>query len=377
MLKKIGLIGIGLLLLASCKDLNKGENEDLARAEQPLQWLTLKGKKDLEKKLNIVLVSGDEEYRSEEALPQMAKILSKRHGFNCSVLFSQDSKNLGIINPNYRFNIPGLELLKKADLVIWFTRFRELPVDQMQFLEAYLTAGKPLIGIRTSTHAFNFEDKNHPYAHYGWDYQGENEEWHLGFGKKILGETWYTHHGSHKHQSTRGIISDSEDHPILNGIENGAIWGATDVYGVRTPLSEDSQILILGQTIDRSAEFDEDDLLYGLRETDTIVAKTTGIGDKLYNPNEQMPPIVWLNSYQLKNGKKGNSVTSTIGASTDLIDEEVRRLYINSVYYLLNLEVPKQANVDLIGDYRPNQFSFQSDDYWNSRELKVEDFKIE
>ena len=50
--------------------------------------LTYVGKSDMP---NIVLVSGDEEYRSEEALPQLARILSKTHGFNCTVLFAQDS----------------------------------------------------------------------------------------------------------------------------------------------------------------------------------------------------------------------------------------------------------------------------------------------
>jgi len=56
---------------------------------------------------HIVLISGDEEYRSEEALPQLAKILTKRHGFDCTVLFAQHPDTLGVINPNYTKNIPG------------------------------------------------------------------------------------------------------------------------------------------------------------------------------------------------------------------------------------------------------------------------------
>src|SRR6187200_2638832 len=79
---------------------------------------------------HIVLVSGDEEYRSEEALPQLGKILALRHGFRCTVLFAIDPQD-GTINPNISNNIPGLETLKSADLLILFTRFRNLPDDQM------------------------------------------------------------------------------------------------------------------------------------------------------------------------------------------------------------------------------------------------------
>src|SRR6478735_3282384 len=117
------------------------------------QWLNFEGKADMPR---VVLVSGDEEYRSEEALPQLAKILSARHGFNCTVLFAQDPQKPGIINPNYAQNIPGLENLKSADLMIIFTRFRALPDRQMQYIDDYLKSGKPVIGIRTATHAFNF-----------------------------------------------------------------------------------------------------------------------------------------------------------------------------------------------------------------------------
>src|SRR5437773_9697632 len=91
---------------------------------------------------HIVLVSGDEEYRSEEALPQLGKILAKHHGFKCTVLFAiEDGREIpagggkapslvrtkvGEINPNIS-NIPGLETLATADLMVIFTRFRDLP----------------------------------------------------------------------------------------------------------------------------------------------------------------------------------------------------------------------------------------------------------
>src|SRR4029077_19657060 len=104
---------------------------------------------------HIVLVSGDEEYRSEEGLPQLGKILAKRHGFTCTVLFAIDPKD-GTINPNVS-NIPGLEALTTADLMIILTRFRDLPDEQMKHIIDYVESGRPIIGLRTATHAFNIK----------------------------------------------------------------------------------------------------------------------------------------------------------------------------------------------------------------------------
>src|SRR5436309_8787102 len=88
-------------------------------------WVVYEGSDGPGKGKHVVLVSGDEEYRSEETLPQLAKILAKRHGFTCTVLFAIDPKD-GTINPNVTDNIPGLEKLKTADLMVIFTRFRKL-----------------------------------------------------------------------------------------------------------------------------------------------------------------------------------------------------------------------------------------------------------
>src|SRR6266481_5934672 len=74
------------------------------------QWVTYQGADGPGKGKHVVLICGDEEYRSEETLPQLARILANRHGFKCTVLFAIDPKD-GTINPNRRDNIPGLEAL--------------------------------------------------------------------------------------------------------------------------------------------------------------------------------------------------------------------------------------------------------------------------
>src|SRR4051812_22170698 len=96
-------------------------------------WVTYAGTSGPGAGKQIVLISGDEEYRSEEALPQLAKILAKEHGFKCTVLFSIDPAT-DEINPDILNNIPGLEALDTADCMIIMTRFRDLPDDQMQHI---------------------------------------------------------------------------------------------------------------------------------------------------------------------------------------------------------------------------------------------------
>ncbi|MDX1700715.1 MAG: ThuA domain-containing protein, partial [Melioribacteraceae bacterium] len=327
----------------------------------------------------IVLITGDEEYRSEEALPQLARILSFHHGFNCTVLFAQDPDKPGIINANYLNNIPGLENLESADLMIMFLRFRALPDEQMQHIDNYLKTGKPVYGIRTSTHAFNFEeaDFESQYAHYGNFYEGE-DEWNEGFGRFILGEKWISHHGEHRHQSTRGIAAlGAENHPILNGIKDGDIWGPTDVYGVRLPLPGDSKPIVLGQVINRAGEYDENDNMFGMRESDNELAgmDPDADEDERYDPNNPLMPIAWTKSYQLKGGEKGKVFSTTIGASTDLLSEGTRRMMVNAVFWCLDLDVPEKTNVDIVGEYNPTAFAFLEEDFWLKENRTVESVK--
>src|SRR4051794_7677418 len=196
-----------------------------ARAADP--WVVFDGAEGPGRGKQVVLISGDEEYRSEEALPQLARILARHHGFRCTVLFAIDPKD-GTINPNVRDNIPGLEALRTADLMVLFTRFRDLPDEQMKEIDAYVESGRPILGMRTATHAFDIAPGK-TYARYGW----KSREWDGGFGRRVLGETWINHHGQHGKQSTRGVRAEGvEDLPILRGIDDGDIWGPTDVYAV-------------------------------------------------------------------------------------------------------------------------------------------------
>src|SRR6267143_1768732 len=121
-------------------------------------WVVYEGKEGPGAGKHIVFLSCDEEYRSEEGLPQLAKILAVRHGFKCTVLFSVNPAD-GTIDPNNQNNIPGIEALDHADMCVMLLRFRELPDNKMKHFVDFLNAGKPILGLRTSTHAFAY-DKN-------------------------------------------------------------------------------------------------------------------------------------------------------------------------------------------------------------------------
>jgi hypothetical protein len=295
---------------------------------------------------HVVLVSGDEEYRSEEALPMLGKILAKHHGFKCTVLFAIDAD--GNIDPTVTNNIPGLEALATADLMIIATRFRDLPPDQMRHIDEYLESGRPVIGLRTATHAFNFPpDSDNPYAHYS----RTSTTWDGGFGRQVLGETWIAHHGHHKVQSTRGIVAPGmEKHPIVRGCED--IWGPSDVYEVRLPLPGDSTPLVLGQ------------VLTGMEPTDPVFegeyVQKRGDAETRKTPNAPLMPVAWTKTYTGKSGKPCRVFTTTMGAATDLESEGLRRLVVNAAYWCVGLEdrIPERANVEVVGEYNPTPFGF-------------------
>jgi type 1 glutamine amidotransferase len=298
------------------------------------QWITFSPNEGPGNEQHIVLVSGDDEYRSEEALPMLAKILSEYHGFKTTVLFAIEPSS-GEIKPDYQNNIPGLESLESADLMVLFTRFRELPDEQMKYIDEYVQAGKPIVALRTATHAFAYsEDSESEYAKYS--YNSDVSGWEGGFGRQILGETWIDHHGVHGSEGTRGLIDgimERNDHPVIRGVSD--IWGPTDVYGTR------------------ELEGDVDVLVWG--------ASTNGMtSEALINWENSIMPVAWTKTYTSEQGNTGKVFATTMGSSQDLESEGLRRLLVNASYWALGMEdeVPEKSNVDIIGEYNPTKFGF-------------------
>ncbi len=285
---------------------------------------------------HIVLLAGDEEYRSEEALPMLGKILSQRHGFKCTVLFSVDAD--GIINPKNGKSLSDPAALDSADAVVMSLRFRSWPDEDMARLERFLHAGKPIIALRTSTHAFNGFPAGSRWESWNYNSQG-------GFGKRVLGETWLTHWGRHKVEATRGVIEESQRaNPILRGVAD--IYGDTDVYEAYPPA--DATILVRGIVLQTLASDSAPATYRKTRSTDKVQQDV----------NDPPMPVAWTRLHTNEKGTTNRIFTTTMGSATDLENEGLRRLLVNSVYWGLGMDVPARADVRYVDPYDPSFYGF-------------------
>lgn len=301
----------------------------------PQDRLILEGAKGPGKGKHVVLLAGDEEYRSEEALPQLARILSQRHGFRCTVLFSQNEK--GEIDPTAVRFTPGLEVLAQADLVVMMLRFRQWGDEDMKRFEAYWKSGRPFVAIRTSTHAFNFPPDS-PWRSYSWNSPDG------GFGRQVLGETWLTHWGNHGSQATRGVIA-LPSHPVMKGVKD--VFGPTDVYEAHPP--SDATVLMKGEVVAGMAP--SDSAAIGSKKT------VKGVEQGLNSP---MMPIAWTRELAQPGGVKQRIFTTTMGDAVEVTNEGFRRMLVNAVYWGLKMEklIKPRSDVRLVGDYSPSRFGF-------------------
>jgi type 1 glutamine amidotransferase len=236
---------------------------------------------------HVVFVTGDDEYRSEITMPMIAAILEKAHGFRTSVAYARP-------RPQTKDNIEGLEALGDADLMVMFTRFRQLPDEQLQRILRFTESGKPMIGLRTTTHAFQYPAGS-PHAHL-------ND----GFGLNVFGQKWIVHHG-HRSSTDVALHGENASHPILRGITpfRARSW----LYHV-APLHGDSAVLLDGTSVGsdrahRAAEF----------------------------PLTQ--PVAWTREF-----KGARVFFTTLGHPKDFEHESMRRLLVNAIYWGLGREVP-------------------------------------
>lgn len=308
------------------------------------QWLTYAGGDGPGKGKHIVLISAEQEYRSEQSLPMLAKVLSTHHGFDCTVLFGVNEKGevdptapvfpeKGKENEFKPHHIPGLEHLASADLVIFFTRLLTLPTGESELIVKYIDSGKPFIALRTANHGFRTPL---PYK-----INGKQVNW----GVDVLGGTFLNHHGNWHADSTRGsIVPEQKDHPILAGVSD--IWGNSDVYrtykeGERLPA--DCTALVWGQP------------LMGRKHDDA--------------PNTKLEPlpVAWFKNWQTSEGKSARVFHSTMGSAHDLESAGLRRLIINAAYWGMGMEasISPTRSVDIVGIYKPLESGF------NYKELGV------
>ncbi|MGI9241859.1 MAG: ThuA domain-containing protein, partial [Verrucomicrobiales bacterium] len=274
---------------------------------------------------HLVFLAGDHEYRSEESLPALARILAKHHGYKCTVLFTTDPKT-GEIVPGSS-HMPGIEALDSADLAVVFLRFQDFPDATMKHFVDYLGRGGPVIGLRTSTHAFKIPGGK-TYSKYSWNYKGD--DYLAGWGHQVLGQSWVGHYGKNHQQSTRIEIVDSkQDHPILRGVDD--IWVQAGGY-VGKPT--DGEILTMAQPLN------------GM--------KPNSPADK----SKEAMPSEWTRTYQFGSGKRARVFTSLYGASEDLLNEGYRRMLVNACFWAVGMEdaIKPDLDVEFVGPFKPNTF---------------------
>jgi uncharacterized protein len=249
---------------------------------------------------HVVFVTGDDEYRSEITMPMIAAILEKAHGVRTSVAYARPI-------PQTKDNIEGLEALDSADLMVMYTRFRRLPDDQLARIERFVASGKPLVGLRTTTHAFLYPD-GHP-----------RQDLNDGFGRDVFGQRWITHHGSQSRTDVR-VHASAAGHPILRGVSpfQARSW----LYHV-APLHGESTVLLEGTSVNSN-------------KTNTDEYPLT-------------QPVAWTRSH---NGAR--VFFTTLGHPQDFTEPSMRRLVLNGILWALGRDVPAGGvNADVVGTYDP------------------------
>ncbi len=295
--------------------------------------LVYQGTEGIGKGKHIVFIANDHEYRSEQSCPALARILAKRHGFRCTVLFGVDEN--GSIKAGAQ-SVPGMESLRNADLLVFFTRFMRLPDAQADMLVDYFERGGPAVGIRTSTHCFNGQSGK--WAKLNYNYGGD--DYRGGLGEQVFGNTWnrergQSHYGSNHRMGCRITpTSSAKDHPILKGVQK--IHAYSGGYKSQPPAGSTPLL-------------------------DLQVLNTFG-ASKDINKEKPIVSAGWTrDSYVAPSGKQKDAriVYSSFGASEDLLSEDARRFFVNSCLWAGGIEskITPDLDVDLVGGYKPSPFT--------------------
>lgn len=218
---------------------------------------------------HVVLISGEYEYSSMITLPALADYLEREHGFRTTFLKRSGGEN-----------IPGLEALEQADLAILCIRRMTLPEEQLNRFKAFVAAGKPVIGIRTTSHAFE-----------NW------KEW----DPEVLGGNYHGHYKNHL-VATAQVVDRASRHPILRGVAESFETGGS-LYQT-APLAEGTALLLTG-TVEQ--------------------------------PGAAPEPVAWTH----RKGRARVFYTS-LGDARDFLKQPFIQLMVNAVHWGLDRPVPEK-----------------------------------
>ena len=235
-----------------------------------------------DKRPRVVFISAESEYGAAESLPGFAHELETKYGFYCEILQGSTERS----GPE-RHEIAGMDALVRADLVIVFARRRAFPREQMKYLLLYLEKGKPLIGLRTASHAFDARGKG-PKDHAEWP----------KFDPDVLGGNYHGHYGSGP--TTTVMPADgAKRHPIIVDIRT-PFTSISSLYEVN-PLKKSTKTLLIGAI-----------------------------------PGKESEPVAWTNSY-----RKSRVFYTSLGHVDDFKNPQFRQLLINAVFWAMEKPVLK------------------------------------
>jgi hypothetical protein len=296
------------------------------------RWLTYEGGEGPGAGRHVVLVAAEQEYRAEQSMPMLARMLAERHGFDTTVLFALNED--GLVDPSLKdgqadrgvvHTLPGLEHLRSADLLILFTRFIRLSDEDQRRLTTYLDSGRPILGIRTANHGF-----------VDLDYTKGGKR--VRIGEDVLGGTFRAHHGRWHQDSTRGIpVPEHAAHPVMAGVTD--LWGPSDVYRTYPEggaLPAGCTPLVMGQPL------------------------TGRSPDDPPNPDLVALPVAWVKTWTGDSGNTARVFHTTMGSARDFQSAGLRRLVVNAVYWCLGMEdeIDPASRVDPVGEYAPLESGF-------------------
>ena len=239
----------------------------------------------LDTRPHIVFVIAEKEYDTKRTLPEFAARHLGKH-FRCSCVFGSETD---------RNELPGLELLDDADLLVLSVRRRFLRAPQLDRFRAHLDAGKPLVAIRTSSHAFAARDlKKAPEGRALWQ----------GFDPEVLGGRYSGHHsnqGEGTPDTLVQVVSKAKHHPILAGVRTDEFASSGSLYKT-SPLAKTTHVLMTG---------------------------------RVEHASEASEPVAWTNLYQ-----GGRVFYTSLGHRADFEDVAFQRLFRNAIFWALHLDAP-------------------------------------
>ena len=178
-----------------------------------------------DKRPNLLIIMAEREYKTDQTLPAFAQ-KHLGHLFKVDYVHASETE---------RNDLPGIEAIDEADIILVSVRRRLLPSAKMKLLLDFAGNGKPIVAIRTASHAFAMRKKG--------EWKDDLVEW-SGFDHKIIGGNYTGHHGN----GPRVALSSpagAKVHPILKGVDLSKLQGCGSLYKT-APLAKSARELVRG-----------------------------------------------------------------------------------------------------------------------------------